>query len=959
MSLQFFGIDRGLSLGDVQIIPVNSAPNTGVGDSDVVGKGSMAIDVTSGKWYRKIAAGSGNKWKEIVDTDSSFDQISAISWREPAKTVDVTTTTLAAVNTLINTSNAITNKVIGDTDRVLLSKVADAGGPNIYAVGKGIAGLVFGTAAVDDIRLTAKQSGVDGNAISIVYTTNTFDNNHDTRAALTTVAAVAASDVIGVANTDAIVYTAVTQGTAGNLITITYENEGDSRTDTIAVVSGNAITVYLKNTGASITATVNEVIAAINDAGSRSSLLVTAAIDAGSNGASVIGGPYNTTLIGGTDLDQKITVSLGNTFDVLTSTGTIIGTTDQVKAAIEADDACTALVTVDVLTSATVASTHAEQNLSGGTGGSAVLARGQIGVKNVDRINLLSKDTTTKTIVYTTNSYNSQPTTTITNVGPAYTVNLANMRVQATANVGTPNDNEIHAIAITGGTGGNAITITLTHNSWDNAIQTTMNVVGNAITINLANDGASVINTTAQQVLNLLNSGALVTASMAAGSTNTNIVGAVSATNLTGGQNVILSTAQNVVDAIIANMVSNAAMTPSLASGTTGSTVIGDEYVVQQIDGGSAGSWTLTEDVNNESVGDVVYIEDGDYAGRIYQFEKTLVWVQRGQFERNELQYLAQFVGKTGYGAEMPDYTSTNFVADSDSLVTGISKLDAALGANVTTANFISNANTINQNIQAVDEAIGGVKYVRKITVPGGAPTIISSILSKTCLGLKFFVIARQKTGTAAHAYIGTAGVDQILATTVTFGSIQNTINIVYSVNGWNGAASTTATVTGVLNGINPVTITINLKNNTSAITATVNDVIAALATTGVATGALGVGVVGTTVVGSAYSVQSFIDGTDADSVVNGEEIFAISSRSGFGIPGENSAPDEIATNVDFTRYSAIRANNIKIPGLTYSFTLTGTGDTQMINLVASASVNIECTIYRQYIDALNVTTGP
>lgn len=41
--------------------------------------------------------------------------------------------------------------------------------------------------------------------------------------------------------------------------------------------------------------------------------------------------------------------------------------------------------------------------------------------------------------------------------------------------------------------------------------------------------------------------------------------------------------------------------------------------------------------------------------------------------------YIHTFVGKTGAGSETPDYSSENYIADTDSLETAIGKLDAAL----------------------------------------------------------------------------------------------------------------------------------------------------------------------------------------------------------------------------------------------------------------------------------------
>lgn len=148
---------------------------------------------------------------------------------------------------------------------------------------------------------------------------------------------------------------------------------------------------------------------------------------------------------------------------------------------------------------------------------------------------------------------------------------------------------------------------------------------------------------------------------------------------------------------------------------------------------GISGAWVWTEDTNLETAGDTVYVTGGTDAGKTYTFNGTN-WVWISQESSDELGFLRAFVGKNAAGNELPDYTSTNQIADGQSLETAISALDATfgsdigaanqvtpggtvfgniseldstIGADVTNGNYILAANTINANIQALDTEIG------------------------------------------------------------------------------------------------------------------------------------------------------------------------------------------------------------------------------------------------------------
>lgn len=115
---------------------------------------------------------------------------------------------------------------------------------------------------------------------------------------------------------------------------------------------------------------------------------------------------------------------------------------------------------------------------------------------------------------------------------------------------------------------------------------------------------------------------------------------------------------------------------------------------------------TFIEDENNETNGDVVYIQSGTSAGAKYVYNGT-DWVLSDQASLDELGFIRAFIGKDTAGNVTPLYSSTNFVSNATSLEAAIGDLDAALGANVSLGNFIDPNDTVNQNIQSLDTKLG------------------------------------------------------------------------------------------------------------------------------------------------------------------------------------------------------------------------------------------------------------
>jgi len=145
-------------------------------------------------------------------------------------------------------------------------------------------------------------------------------------------------------------------------------------------------------------------------------------------------------------------------------------------------------------------------------------------------------------------------------------------------------------------------------------------------------------------------------------------------------------------------------------------------YIYNQTTGG------FTVDANAATSGDSIYIQQGTNAGKTYVFNGT-AWVQSDQASQDEEGFLRAFIGKSGGGAIMPDYTSNNFVTDSTSLRIAISDLDAQFGADVALGNFISPAVSTNANITSLDTVIGpNFGVTNHLTSLAGAGTLAGNL---------------------------------------------------------------------------------------------------------------------------------------------------------------------------------------------------------------------------------------
>lgn len=145
---------------------------------------------------------------------------------------------------------------------------------------------------------------------------------------------------------------------------------------------------------------------------------------------------------------------------------------------------------------------------------------------------------------------------------------------------------------------------------------------------------------------------------------------------------------------------------------------------------GGTGAWTFTEDTNLATDGDTVYTQSGTDAGKQFTFNGT-DWVQSNQTTLDELGFIRAFIGKTGSGAETPTYSSELHITTGDNLEVAIGKLDAHLGADVTTGKYLTSGDTVGTSL---DKLQVGLTNTRFETTSAGvsAVTTIDTVLVDT-----------------------------------------------------------------------------------------------------------------------------------------------------------------------------------------------------------------------------------
>jgi hypothetical protein len=123
MALQYFDIYKGLTVdGSEALLSGSGAPSL---DAAL---GAMYEDITNGKVYIKVTAGTGtDKWETVATEEYVTNAVSGtISWREPVVAHDDSTTVIASAPTTVD------GVALAANDRVLFSAISAGDGKNIY-----------------------------------------------------------------------------------------------------------------------------------------------------------------------------------------------------------------------------------------------------------------------------------------------------------------------------------------------------------------------------------------------------------------------------------------------------------------------------------------------------------------------------------------------------------------------------------------------------------------------------------------------------------------------------------------------------------------------------------------------------------------------------------------------------------------------------------------------------------
>lgn len=154
---------------------------------------------------------------------------------------------------------------------------------------------------------------------------------------------------------------------------------------------------------------------------------------------------------------------------------------------------------------------------------------------------------------------------------------------------------------------------------------------------------------------------------------------------------------------------------------------------------GSTGAWSVTEDPDNTATnGDTLVINGGTEEGVRFTYNGTS-WVRTDQASRDEFNFIRAYIGKDAAGNVLPQYASTNIVANDDSLrdavgkidtklgaiatpsitrtfspvvaadsfAANLAKLNVAVGADVTSTNHVEVSQSVNANLSSLDQFIG------------------------------------------------------------------------------------------------------------------------------------------------------------------------------------------------------------------------------------------------------------
>lgn len=199
---------------------------------------------------------------------------------------------------------------------------------------------------------------------------------------------------------------------------------------------------------------------------------------------------------------------------------------------------------------------------------------------------------------------------------------------------------------------------------------------------------------------------------------------------------------------------------------------------------------TFTEDTNQETAGDNVFVTAGTSAGKTFNYNGT-AWVLSNQSNLDEEGYIRSYTGKPSAGNVLPDYSSVYYIIDGDSLTTAIGKLDAqakvnadAIAAEVTArtngdsalqTELNSTQSGAGLNADGTYTAIGGANYISTATSLKNADQLLDAQLKSVADDVAALELSdAQQTALLAKARVEASALAVTSATTIDSVNVDN-----------------------------------------------------------------------------------------------------------------------------------------------------------------------------------------
>nr|CRH06576.1 protein of unknown function [Candidatus Magnetococcus massalia] len=330
-------------------------------------------------------------------------------------------------------------------------------------------------------------------------------------------------------------------------------------------------------------------------------------------------------------------------------------------------------------------------------------------------------------------------------------------------------------------------------------------------------------------------------------------------------------------------------------------------YLVTGTPGAGA---TLSEDGNDATEGDALYVQGGTDAGKQYVYNGS-AWILQGAASSTEIAFLQSFIGKSGDGNETPDYLSNHVVTDGESLEKAIGDLDGSIGAGISTpqgrtTGAISDQ-AVNLNVEQLDDAIGpDVTSTNQLTATDSVNANLSTL--DAAVG-----------GDVATPQLRTSGTVSVQATNLNIEALDDAI----------GADVTSTHFTTAANSINA---------NISALDVALGDAFTENAVDGV-------------------TALATLDEVLVDEVAAVEWVFHARSvttpskvLTGKILAFHNGSGGSDATKAKFNRFGVMRIGG-NISGFDFDVDLDGVGVAQTMRLRAQAGEAMNLRIVRTNIN--------